>query len=388
MAKKTERRVAFVTNVLAHYRLPCFEALAARMPGRIDFFLLTEGMAHRSYVLARRTVLVQGLGTLPMEVLPGRAFSSPPYDDTHLNDPRPALQDHDVLVLGGWAEPSYLLLWTLAQILRKGVVFWIESTEEDLQRVGWKESFKRTMLGRAAGVVVSGTSAERYCERLGVPSEKIFRAPNAIDVDYFSRQARTLLPQREQLRAELELQGVVILFAGRMIESFKNVSVLLAAQRELEGKDLNAELVLIGEGQDRARYEEMARGWDLRGVRFVNFLEHDTLCRYYAAADIFVLPSRSEPWGFVLNEAMEFGLPVVVSNVVGAAADLVEPNGNGLIVAPDDASALSGALEKLAQDDGLRARMGKRSREIISHFTPEAWADGFAHALESALADK
>lgn len=380
--RKTGARVAFVTNVLAHYRVPCFEALAARLPGRIDFFLLTEGMAHRSYVLA------QGAGTLPIEVLPGRAFASPPYDDTHLNDPRPALHDHEVLVLGGWAEPSYLLLWTLAQVLGKRVVFWIESTAEDLERVGWKESLKRTMLGRAAGVVVSGTSAQRYCERLGVPGEKIFRAPNAIDVGYFSRQARILLPQREHLRAELGLQGVVILFAGRMIESFKNVSMLLAAQRELETKNLNVELVLIGEGQDRARYEEMARGWNLRGVRFVNFLEHDALCRYYAAADVFVLPSRSEPWGFVLNEAMEFGLPLVVSNVVGAAADLVEPNGNGFVVAPDDGNALAGALEALVRDNEQRARMGKRSREIISQYTPEAWADGFAHALESALADK
>src|SRR5207244_1942255 len=162
-----------------------------------------------------------------------------PNDDTHLNDPRPALQNHQVIVLGGWAEPSYLLLWTLSQMTRKRVVFWIESTADDLARAGWKETLKRTMVGRAVGVVVSGRSAQQYCEQLGVPREKIFRAPNAIDTEYFSRQAHLLLPQREQLRAELNLQGIVILFVGRMVESFKNVSILLAAQRILQEKDLN-----------------------------------------------------------------------------------------------------------------------------------------------------
>lgn len=375
-------RVAFVTNVLAHYRVPCFEALAARLPGRIDFFLLTQGMTHRSYVMAR------GAGTLPVQVLPGRAFASPPYDDTHLNDPRPALENHDVIVLGGWAEPSYLLLWTLSQMTRKRVVFWIESTADDLERAGWKEALKRAMVGRAAGVVVSGTRAQQYCEQLGVPREKISRAPNAIDTAYFSKQARTLLPQRDLVRAELKLQNIVTLFVGRMVESFKNVSGLLAAQRILEGKNLNAELILIGEGPDRAKYEQTVREWNLGGVRFVNFLEHDELCKYYAAADIFVLPSRSEPWGFVLNEAMEFGLPLVVSSVVGAAPDLVEPGGNGFVVAPDDVTGLAEALETLAQDNELRARLGARSREIIARFTPEAWADGFARALEHALSRK
>src|SRR5262245_21395297 len=129
-----EPRVAFVTNVLAHYRVPCFEALAARLPGRIDFFVLTDEMTHRSYVLAEEQ------SALPLHVLPGKAFARPPYDNVHLNDVRPALRDYDLIILSGWAEPSYLLLWSLARITRKRIAFWLESTQDDFARAGFKES--------------------------------------------------------------------------------------------------------------------------------------------------------------------------------------------------------------------------------------------------------
>lgn len=151
----------------------------------------------------------------------------------------------------------------------------------------------------------------------------------------------------------------------------------------LEQAGLTAQLVLVGEGPDRAGYEAIVREQQLQNVRFVNFLEHEALCRYYAAADIFVLPSRSETWGLVINEAMEFGLPIVTTDAVGAAPDLV--SGNGFVTPAGDAGALAKALEQLARDPQLRARMGARSREIIAGFTPETWADGFARGLEAML---
>lgn len=381
MRAPAARRVAFVTNVLAHYRVRCFEALAARLPGRIDFFLLTETMAHRRYVLAQS----QNAHKFPLSVLPGKAFGHPPYDDVHLNDPRPALNGYDLVVLGGWMEPTFLLLWALAQLKRTRVAFWIESTLHDAPRDTWKEKIKRLLLRGAVGAVAMGANSAAYCEWLGLPRDKIFITPNAADSAYFGAQAQTLMPQRERLRADLNLQGVVILFVGRMVDAFKNVATLLAAQRALQEKNLDAHLVLIGEGADRARYETLAREWNLHTVRFVNFMEHDALCRYYAAADIFVLPSRVEPWGFVLNEAMEFGLPLIVSNRVGAAPDLVRPNENGFLISPDDAQGLVTALETLVKDAPLRAQMGARSRAIIARHTPDAWADGFANAIETML---
>ncbi|HZQ08843.1 MAG TPA: glycosyltransferase family 4 protein [Anaerolineae bacterium] len=371
-------RVALVTNVLPHYRVPCFEALAERLPGQVDFFVLAEILTERYFVLA------DAHPNLPVHVLSGKAWAHPPFDDVHLNDPRPVLRDYDLIILGGWAEPTFLLLWLLAQLRGTRVAFWIESTLYDGARDTWKESYKRLLLRRAGGAIVMGKSSAAYCEWLGLPRSRIFIAPNAGDSAYFRKQAASLLPRRAELRRALGVEGVVILFVGRMVEFYKGVSTLLSAQAELEKKNLPAQLVLIGEGADRAEYKRTSAELGLRSVRFENFMNHAALSRYYAAADIFVLPSRSETWGLVINEAMEFGLPIVTTQVVGAAADLVHPE-NGFVVPPGDVAALACALETLARNETRRQAMGECSRAIIAQHTPEAWAEHFARAVETML---
>ncbi len=371
---------ALVTNVLPHYRVKGFECLAERLVGRIDFFVLTETMAHRNFVLA------DAHPNLNVHVLPGKAFARPPFDDVHLNDPRPALRDHDLIILSGWDEPTFVLLWWLAQLQGKRVVFWIESNYQDGIRTTWKESYKRFLLKHAVGAIAMGKNSAAYCEWLGLPRSKIFIAPNAGDSDYFRAEAEELEPKRDELRQEFGFEGVVILFVGRMVEFYKNVSALLRAQRCLEEKNLPAQLVLIGEGPDRVMYEQLARELNLQNVRFENFMNRAQLSRYYAASDIFVLPSHSETWGQVINEAMEFALPIVTTQAVGAAADLVCDGENGFVVPPNDVDALASALQLLMQNATRRDAMGKRSREIISLYTPEAWADAFAGAVEKMLA--
>lgn len=375
---KPNPRVALVTNILPHYRVACFEALAARWKGTVDFFVLTETMAQRQFVMA------DAPSHLKVQTLRGLAWQRPPFDDVHWNDPRPVLTGYDLIVLSGWDEPTFLTLWLVARLQKTRVAFWVESTYNDAPRNTWKEGFKRFLLRGAVGTIAMGTNAAAYCEWLGVPREKIFIAPNAANSAYFSARARELLPQREQLRAKLGLHGVVILFVGRMVELYKRVTVLLRAFRLLEAKNLPVQLVMVGEGPDRAGYERSAAALHLRNARFVDFLQHAPLTEYYAAADIFVLPSASETWGLVINEAMEFGLPIVTTSAVGASADLIREN--GLVVPPDDVNALAQALETLARDEGLRAKMGSRSRDIIASVTPEAWAEGFARGLEALLA--
>ncbi|MGE5141249.1 MAG: glycosyltransferase, partial [Rudaea sp.] len=273
-------RVALVTNVLSHYRVSCFQELAARQDVCVDFFVLTGEMPHRKYVLAT------GEPRFPVRVLPGRAWRRPPSDDLHLNDPRPALTGYDVVILGGWAEPTFLALWSLALASRKRVGFWIESTLFEERRGGWKDSLKRMMLHRASVAIVPGSRSADYCAWLGMPRKRIFIAPNSIDVAYFRRQASALAPRRDALRAELGFSGVVILFVGRMVERFKSVSTLIRAFRQVAADSPETRLVLIGEGPDRVDYERLSSELGLDGIQFLNFMSHDDLVRYYAAADI------------------------------------------------------------------------------------------------------
>jgi glycosyltransferase involved in cell wall biosynthesis len=378
MNQPIKRRVAIVTNILSKYRVPCFINLTEKLPESCTFYFLAQDMEHRSMVISETHPGINGV------CLPGWKWHSPPKDDRHLNNILPIIRGYyDIVVLGAWDEPSYLLLWLWGVIARKKVIFWIESTLADFRRQTIKEYYKKLLLQNASGCIVPGRKSYEYCQGLGMPSKRIFIAPNATDRGFFRSRADSLLPRRQAIREELGLSGVTLLFVGRLVEEYKNISLLI---RAFEGLNTSAEqinLVIVGDGPDRARYENLVKDRNITGVWFLGEMGHEQLCRVYAASDIMTLPSRTEPWGFVLNEAMEFGLPLVVSDAVGAGPDLVRSGENGFIVPSGDEGALGKALEKLIHDPELRTRMGAASRRIVEPFSPENWAAGVASAIDA-----
>jgi glycosyltransferase involved in cell wall biosynthesis len=159
------------------------------------------------------------------------------------------------------------------------------------------------------------------------------------------------------------------------------LSVLLAAWRASGLAAPATALVVVG--------AESPPPWAPAGsaVVHVGMLDPGELRNFYASADVLVMPSvptRSflEPWGLVVNEAMNQRLPVIATDAVGAAAGgLVRHDRNGLVVAADDPSALAGAMRRLAGDRSLRARLGEAAARDVRAFTHEAWAAGFSAAL-------
>jgi glycosyltransferase involved in cell wall biosynthesis len=130
------------------------------------------------------------------------------------------------------------------------------------------------------------------------------------------------------------------------------------------------------------------------GIRSVGQRSPAEVRNFYAGADVLVVPSLAtlafrEPWGLVVNEAMNQGLPVIASDRVGAAAGgLVRHERNGLVVPAGDAAALAAALRRLADDPPLRARLGAAAREDVAPYTFEAWVEGFSGALASVSASR
>jgi 1,2-diacylglycerol 3-alpha-glucosyltransferase len=148
--------------------------------------------------------------------------------------------------------------------------------------------------------------------------------------------------------------------------------VLLEAARGLD-----ADVVIAGSGPEGARLGAAAPA----NVRFLGHVDRDDLPAWYAAADVLCLPSRSEPWGMPLNEGAAAGLPLVASEAVGAAWDLIEDARNGFRVPVEDAGALHGALSRLVADVDFRRAAGDRSRELSKQFTPDAWAEAVAKVV-------
>jgi len=227
---------------------------------------------------------------------------------------------------------------------------------------------------------VPGKSAFGYLRLLGSPAERIFTAPNAVDNTFFATQAEQAKREPAVYRERFGLPRRFILFVGRLVPE-KGVLDLLEAYAKLEsGVRSEVGLVFAGEGVSRKELAQQAKRIGPGIVCFPGFAQREDLAGLYALAETLVLPTHSDPWGLVVNEAMACGLPIIVSSVAGCSADLVEDGWNGYVVPPRDPEKLSVAIDSLARQPELRRRMSVGSSERIRNYSPEACADGLAAA--------
>ena len=186
-----------------------------------------------------------------------------------------------------------------------------------------------------------------------------------------------------QLRRELELPDRYFLFVGRLVPE-KGVFDLLSAYAKLDGPlRRQVGLVFAGDGPSRRAIEDQAASISPGLIKFAGFAQRDILATYYALAEMLILPTYTDTWGLVVNEAMACSLPVILSRAAGCASDLLSDHGNGLLVPPRDPAALASAMTKLAQQPVLSKTMGVRSLERIAQYSPEAWAEGITQAVEN-----
>ena len=221
----------------------------------------------------------------------------------------------------------------------------------------------------ADAVATYGPHVSAYVRARG--ARHVFVAPQAVDNDFWSAAAGRPRPA-----------PYTILFSGRLARE-KGVLVLLDAWR-IAGLDEHAALVLVGRGPERAR-AAATRTTHVAGPQ-----PPEEVRNFYAAADVVVLPSIPtrgfrEPWGLVVNEAMNQGVPIIATDAVGAAAGgLVRHERNGIVVPAGDAHALARAIVRLRDEPELRAALGATGREDVRAYTPVAWAEGIGAALAAA----
>jgi glycosyltransferase involved in cell wall biosynthesis len=249
----------------------------------------------------------------------------------------------------------------------------------------WRRRVARSIMlkqlyARSYGLYI-GEENRRFLRAHGMRDERMFAAPYCVDNAYFSARAAELAPRRSELRTSFGIDdgAPVVLFAGKLIDK-KQPLRLIEAFASVRG-DQPCWLLLAGSGPQRDECEALVARLGVPNVRFAGFLDQTRLPEAYAAADVFVLPSKlHETWGLVVNEAMNFALPMIVSDKVGCGADLARPGENGAIVPYDDTQALSRAIARFVADASLRRAYGARSAEIVSAYNIEAAADGIVEA--------
>lgn len=372
-------RLALLTEIIAPYRIPVFNALA-KIPG-IDLhviFLAETDPSQRQWHVYKEEI------QFSYEVLPswrkwiaGRMLLLNRGLGKALNRFAP-----EAIVCGGY---NYLASWQALQWARRNrrrFYVWIESTVRD-QRGGtlFVKFLKTSFLRRCEGVIVPGTSSFQYARHLGVSGERIFTAPNAVDTDLFARHAAAARENAMAFRQKFSLPSRYFLYVGRLIPD-KGVFDLLNAYSKLD-QQIRKEvgLVFAGNGISHDELVRQARAIMPGQIQFPGFAHREDLAAIYGLADVLVFPTYSDTWGLVVNEALACSLPVVLTNVAGCAADLVTDHWNGLVVTPRNVPQLVSAMEEMATGEAMRSVMREHSWERIQHYSPEQCAAGIASAV-------
>jgi len=374
-------KLVIVTEIIAPYRIPVFNALAQRPELDLHVVFLSENdptlrqwRVYKDEIRFRYDVLPswrQRFGGY--NLLINRGVNSA------LNRINP-----NVVLCGGY---NYLASWTVAywaRVHRVPLLLWSESTALDRRRGNRPVEFvKQRFLSLCAAFVVPGRSSLNYLQELGVAGRRIFTAPNAVDVPLFSQLAEAARGNDFQARGRHSLPPQYFLYVGRLVQA-KGVFELMEAYARLKaGIRSNVGLVFVGDGPDHAKLVEQALKISPGTIQFLGFVHREELAEIYALADGFIFPTHSDPWGLVVNEAMACNLPVVVTTVAGCTLDLVQDGWNGFVVPPRDVSQLALAMARLAEDSEQRMAMGCRSRERIEAYSSAAWAAGVVEAVQS-----
>ena len=375
-----KRRLVILTEIISPYRIPLFNALAQHPDVDLHVVFLAEtDPGLRQWQVYKAEI------RFSYQVLPSWRKHIGRYNALFNRGlGRQLAKVHpDVILCGGY---NYIASWqSLFWARHRNIPFflWSESTQQDRRRGrAAVELLKNWFLRRCSGFVVPGQSAEEYLRALNIDASRIFTAPNAVDNELFAAAAAKARENNGKIRAELDLPERYFLFAGRLVRE-KGVFELLSAYEKLsESMRRQIGLVLVGDGPSRQELEEAARSISPGVIRFAGFAQRDQLASYYALAEMLILPTYTDTWGLVVNEAMACGLPVILSHVAGCAVDLVKEKWNGLLIPPRDAPSLALAMQSLGDQPGLCASMGANSLQRISQYSPEKWSKGIARMVE------
>jgi glycosyltransferase involved in cell wall biosynthesis len=374
-----KRRLVLITEIIAPYRIPVFNALAQCEDVDLHVVFLSENdpslrqwHVYKNEIRFSNEVLPvfrRRLGKYNL-VLNSRVFSS-------LRHANP-----DAVVCGGY---NYLASWQAALWARRNhvpLILWSESTAQDMRSLHAPVEFmKKRFRGLCSAFVAAGKASRDYLIALGAPDQRVFVAPNAVDNLFYSSLARKARDLTGDVRTRYDLPLRYFLCAGRLVTE-KGVFDLLAAYAKLD-ENTRSQIGLVFAGDGPVRDELSKRAAEIRtgSIKICGWIHREQIPELYALAEGLIFPTHSDTWGLVVNEAMACGLPIIASDVAGCVPDLVEDSGNGFIVPAGNIESLACAMQALSAHPEMRSRMSARSGEIVEAYSPEAWASGLAKAV-------
>jgi glycosyltransferase involved in cell wall biosynthesis len=291
--------------------------------------------------------------------------------------------NYDAVIVNGWGFKT--CLQALLSCRLTGIPCIVRGEANGLRpRAWWKRWLHARLLSQYAACLAIGTNNRRYLLDAGVPPARIFMTPYCVDNARFAEGAeswRNKPPGEDACtRFGLDPARTTFLFSGKFVEK-KRPGDLIEAIRNLGPEARRrVQALMVGGGPLEGQLREAAAGLP---VVFAGFLNQSEIPAAYSASDCMVLPSdHGETWGLVVNEAMACGLPVLASNQVGCAVDLVHPGETGDVFRCGDVDVLADLLTRYGNDRDALARMGAKAQSRVQDdYTFEAVLEGVLAAL-------
>jgi glycosyltransferase involved in cell wall biosynthesis len=382
MLKGSPTRVVILHNIISPHVTPVFQELAKICNLTVVYCAESESNRHWSevptgfeYQVLRHTAITfRGQDVFTFFINPGVI--------TTLNQLKP-----DLVILSGWDNLSYLVAALYCRI--KSIPYLLHSGSTQFEP-SWRRTISRPLVqllvAGATRFISYGTRASQYLISLGADSKKITPAYNSTRPDFYHLPSQTEKQKASQLRRSLSISAetTLILFYGQLIER-KGVDILLNAVSQLQQQGKKVGLLIVGRGTAADALRHQAQELQLTACHWVADPGDSAMTVYFHASDIFVLPSREEVWGLVVNQAMMSGLPVIVSDRVGAGPDLVIAGETGYVFANDSVNDLTTQLLQLVDNPSCRMDMGKAAAKRVAMCSPVTTAQAMYQAIKQTI---
>jgi glycosyltransferase involved in cell wall biosynthesis len=292
------------------------------------------------------------------------------------------------VVVNGWWAPEARAALRWAKEKGRCSVLMSTAHRESVGKNPIKRWLRRRLVSSFDAALVGGVRHKDYLISLGMAADRIHLGYNTVDNDHFAAAATAARREEAKLRKSAGLPRPYFICPCRFIPDKDLPSLLQAYERYADAADERHrwDLVICGDGPQAELLARLRSDSPFgKAMHVVEFQSYDRLPAYYALAGALVLASRRETWGLVINEAMACGLPVIVSDACGAAADLVQDGANGFVFEPGDSRSLTGLMLRMSTASPERwADMSQNSCARIAQWPLERFANGLQGAVESA----
>jgi 1,2-diacylglycerol 3-alpha-glucosyltransferase len=388
------RRMVFIHPNLAHYHFPRLQAL-----GEV---IQSGGGALYNIELASRTQAYQWVVTeKPVNFVNYTLFPGQTLEHIPSNKLWAALKHRleaikpDIAFLYGYSLGVLRQAKAWCDQNQVATVLISDSNDFDKQRNQIFERIKSLFVAHYGAAFVGGTSSSCYLQTLGIPQERIVAGYDVIDNAFFSRRAEENKRDLNAIRQKWFLPETYFLVVTRLIAE-KNLARLFAAYQEyalqLEDTFEPWHVVICGSGPEEQKLRRLLLDFPLSlsdRILFYGYIRQPDLADFFSAATCLVLPSISETWGLVVNEALASGLPVLVTNRAGCARDLVQENQNGWTFDPYNVHELADLLARMTRlEADARMEMGQCSLQLVADWDLDRFARGALESARIALTQK